>query len=169
MATHSSILTWRLPMDRGVWPWYSLGKNTGVGRHDLLQGIFLTQRLNWCLLCLLHWQVGSLPLAPPGKPLGKNTYSYCIEHVFKTHSLVGSFLFTFISVLTWDGRAGCGLLNSSVMSLITMTLFLFFLCHIDLFFLSVNSFYNPVWRLPTGTQMCSLYTTFTAERITRLK
>ena len=25
-------------------------------------GIFLTQELN---LCLLHWQVGSLPLAPP--------------------------------------------------------------------------------------------------------
>ena len=23
---------------------------------------------NPCLLCLLHWQVGSLPLAPPGKP-----------------------------------------------------------------------------------------------------
>ena len=22
-----------------------------------------------CLLCLLHWQAGSLPLAPPGKPL----------------------------------------------------------------------------------------------------
>ena len=21
-----------------------------------------------CVLCLLHWQVGSLPLAPPGKP-----------------------------------------------------------------------------------------------------
>ena len=22
-----------------------------------------------CLFCLLHWQVGSLPLAPPGKPV----------------------------------------------------------------------------------------------------
>ena len=30
-------------------------------------GIFLTQRLNSCLLCLLHWQAGSLPLMPPGK------------------------------------------------------------------------------------------------------
>ena len=27
-----------------------------------LQGIFLTQGLNPHLLCLLHWQVGSLPL-----------------------------------------------------------------------------------------------------------
>ena len=34
----------------------------------LLQGIFLIQGLNPGLLCLLHWQVGSLPLAPPGKP-----------------------------------------------------------------------------------------------------
>ena len=33
----------------------------------LLQGIF-TQGLNLCLLCPLHWQVGSLPLVPPGKP-----------------------------------------------------------------------------------------------------
>ena len=32
------------------------------------RGIFLIQRSNACLLCLLHWQMGSLPLAPPGKP-----------------------------------------------------------------------------------------------------
>ena len=38
----------------------SPGKNTGVGCHALLQGIFLTQGLN--LLCLLHWQVDSLLL-----------------------------------------------------------------------------------------------------------
>ena len=46
----------------------SLGKNTGVDSHDLLQGIFLTQGSKTPLLCLLHLQVGSLPLAPPGKP-----------------------------------------------------------------------------------------------------
>ena len=34
----------------------------------LLQGILPTQGLNLRLLCLLHWQVGSLPLVPPGKP-----------------------------------------------------------------------------------------------------
>ena len=34
----------------------------------LLQGIFPTQGSNLCLLCLLHWQSGSLPVAPPGKP-----------------------------------------------------------------------------------------------------
>jgi len=33
----------------------------------LLQGIFPTQGLNPCLLCLLHWQGDSLPLVTPGK------------------------------------------------------------------------------------------------------
>ena len=37
----------------------SPGKNTGVGCHALLQGIFPTQGSNLCLPCLLHWQVGS--------------------------------------------------------------------------------------------------------------
>ena len=37
--------------------------------HVLLQEIFPTQGLNPCLLCLLHWQVGSLLLEPPVKPL----------------------------------------------------------------------------------------------------
>ena len=46
----------------------SPGKNTGVGCHALLQGIFPTQWLNPCLLCLLNWQPGSLPLARPRKP-----------------------------------------------------------------------------------------------------
>ena len=44
------------------------GKNTGVGCHALLQGIFPTQGSNQSFLYLLHWQMGSLPLAQPGKP-----------------------------------------------------------------------------------------------------
>ena len=48
---------------------YSPGKNTGVGCHALLQGIFPTQGSNPHLFCLLHWQAGSSPLAPPGKPI----------------------------------------------------------------------------------------------------
>ena len=34
-----------------------------------LQGIFPTQGSNLHLLCLLHWQAGSLPLVPLGKSL----------------------------------------------------------------------------------------------------
>ena len=45
----------------------SPGKNTGVGCHALLQGIFPTQGLNPGLLCLLHRHMDSLPLVPPGK------------------------------------------------------------------------------------------------------
>ena len=40
------------------------------GLHVLLQGIFPTQGVNPHLLCLLHWQGGSLPLVPSGKPKG---------------------------------------------------------------------------------------------------
>ena len=45
-------------------PWDSPGKNTGVGCHFLLQGIFPTQGWN---PGLLHWQVDSLPLHHLGK------------------------------------------------------------------------------------------------------
>ena len=45
---------------------HSLGKNIGKHCHFLLQRIFLTQGSNTRLLHLLHWQAGSLPLAPPG-------------------------------------------------------------------------------------------------------
>ena len=41
-------------------------KNTGVGRHALLQRIFPTQGSNLRLLRLLHWQAGSLLAEPPG-------------------------------------------------------------------------------------------------------
>ena len=46
----------------------SPSKNTGVDCHALLQGVFLTQGSNPPILCLLHWQAGSLPLVPSGKP-----------------------------------------------------------------------------------------------------
>ena len=49
-------------------PWNSPGKNTGVGCQSLLQGIFPTQGSSPCLLCLLHWQAGSLPLSHQGSP-----------------------------------------------------------------------------------------------------
>ena len=43
--------------------------NTGVGCHELLQGIFLIQGSNPHLLSLLHWKEGSLPLVSLEKPL----------------------------------------------------------------------------------------------------
>ena len=43
-----------------------LGKNTGVGGHFLLQGIFLTQESNWSIL---PWHVEFLPLNHQGSPM----------------------------------------------------------------------------------------------------
>ena len=43
-------------------------KNTGVGCHALLQGVFPTQGLNPHILVSCTGRQGSLPLAPPGKP-----------------------------------------------------------------------------------------------------
>ena len=43
------------------------GKNTGMACHAFLQGPSLASD-GTCVSCFLHWQVGSLPLVPPGKP-----------------------------------------------------------------------------------------------------
>ena len=54
-------------------PWNYPGKNTGVGCHFLLQGIFLTQGSNPCLLGFLHWQADSFRTESPGKPIHLST------------------------------------------------------------------------------------------------
>ena len=46
----------------------SVGKNTGVACHALLQGIFKRSTLQELNPHLLHWQAGSLPLVPPVEP-----------------------------------------------------------------------------------------------------
>ena len=64
-STHQALLSWDSP-----------GTNTGVGCHALTQGIFPTQGSNLHLLCLLHWQAGSLPLTLPGKPITMVCHKY---------------------------------------------------------------------------------------------
>ena len=54
---------------RFLCPWNFPDKNTGMGCHFLLQGIFPTQGLNPRFLRLLHWQTDSLPLSHPGSPI----------------------------------------------------------------------------------------------------
>ena len=53
-----------------------------------VHGILQATEIEPHLLCLLHWQVDSLPLAPPGKPvMGLHTCKCCLW--FKTsHSIV---------------------------------------------------------------------------------
>ena len=48
---------------RFLYPWDFPGKNTRMSCLFLIKGIFPTQGLNLCLLCLLHWQADSLPLS----------------------------------------------------------------------------------------------------------
>ena len=62
-AVSNSLWPHRLWATGLLCPWdYFPVKNTGVGCHFLLQGMFLTQGLNAYLLCLLLWQADSLPL-----------------------------------------------------------------------------------------------------------
>ena len=65
----------------------SSGKNTGAVCPFLLQGIFLTQRSNGHLLCLLHRQADTLPLTtPPGKPI-YIAYGHRKEPIWKGYIL----------------------------------------------------------------------------------
>ena len=61
----NSVRPHELEPTRILYPCDSPGKNPGVGGHSLLQEIFPTQRSSPRLSHLLHWQVGSVPLAPP--------------------------------------------------------------------------------------------------------
>ena len=79
-----SCLTLCNPMDLSQLdscPWNFPGKNTGVGCHFLLQGIFMTQGLNLHLWCLMHWQVNSLLLNCLRSPLFTRLYLILIIHV----------------------------------------------------------------------------------------
>ena len=73
MSDLCDLVSCRPQLARPRCPWDFPGKQTGVGCYALPQGIFLTQRSNPSLLHLLHWQGGSLPLVPPGKPPSMNT------------------------------------------------------------------------------------------------
>ena len=55
---------------RPLCPWDSPGKNTGVGCHFLLQGIFPTQESNPCHLLA----DGFFTTEPPGKPIKNQLY-----------------------------------------------------------------------------------------------
>ena len=64
-------VTYQAPLAMGF-----LRQEHWSGCHFLFQGIFPTQGLNPHLLYLLHWQAGSLPLAPPGKLPGSANIRY---------------------------------------------------------------------------------------------
>ena len=86
--------------------------------HLLLQGIFPTQGLKLHLLHLLHWQVGSLSVEPPGKPWAQdsmNSNSWNLGHNLKPFSLLAVLLPSvcgFIEMISstswsWASRYSC--------------------------------------------------------------
>ena len=91
----------RLLPARLLCPWGSPGKNTGVGCHFLLQGIFPTQGLN---AHLLHGQTDSLPLSHP-----HYHYHYTKHPLYKTSPvrqiLVWSLTWCCIIIVTSSFRA----------------------------------------------------------------
>ena len=80
MLSHSVVSDSLRPY--GLWPtrllcpWNFPGKNTRVGCHFLLQGIFPSQGTNPSLLWLLHWPTDSLSLSH----LGSLTTSFSHGH-----------------------------------------------------------------------------------------
>ena len=75
-----SLQPYGLQSSRLLCPQDSPGKNTGVAAISSSRGSS-RPRDQTCISCLLHWQVGSLPLVPPGKPLpwySSHLYSYYI-------------------------------------------------------------------------------------------
>ena len=72
VSMHSGSVMSNSKTPRFLCPWNLPGKNTAVGCHFLLQGIFPTQGSN---LYLLHWQEDSFTTEQPGKPLNHCTTS----------------------------------------------------------------------------------------------
>ena len=77
--TSNSLQACELQPTRLLCPWDSLGKNTGVGNHIPLQGIFATQGLN---LCLLHCRQILYLLSHQGRE------QYTVSHSVQFSSVV---------------------------------------------------------------------------------
>ena len=103
-----SLWSHRLQPARFLCPWNFLGRNTQVGCHFRLQGVFLTQGSNTYLLCLLHWQMDFFTTVPPWNPIYYINeilkcgllfcqFSYCIMHLRLIHIITNTNSSLFLS------------------------------------------------------------------------
>ena len=83
VLSHLCVRLSGLLSTRPLCPLDSPDQNNGVGCHDLCQEIFPTQESSPHILCLLHWQAGSLSLVSPGKPL------HMVHSFFKLFIYIG--------------------------------------------------------------------------------
>ena len=91
-----SLWPFELQSTRLLCPWNFSGKNTEVGCHFFLQGIFLTQGMNLRLLCLLycvgfftHWAIREVPLSHTLKGNSLQSSSLCSSFLCDTGSRLG--------------------------------------------------------------------------------
>ena len=94
-------------LQAGIWEWVALPSSRGSSR----------PREDPCLLHLLHWQVGSLPLVPPGKP--SLPHPGIKPTVFMSPALIGEF---FTTSTTWEAQ-------KKLESVVHITLHIAFLFH----------------------------------------
>ena len=92
-----------------------------MGCHFLLQGIFSTQGSNLHLLCLLHWQVESLPLAPPEKYVciyiyTWDVYIYTPEKYVYIYIYIHLFIYACMCAWLQSGPTFCNPMDSSLPS-----------------------------------------------------
>ena len=87
--------------DRLLCTWNFAGKNTGVGCHFLLQGIFLIWGSYTHLLHILHWQASSFSLSHLGSP------GYIIHSVSQCSRVYHHFLFNIKHKFLSSGKIPC--------------------------------------------------------------
>ena len=76
----------------------------------LLHGIFWTQGSNPCLLCLLHWQVHSLPLVTHRKPLISVLCLFTLAYKFLIFQLLISLIWILWNVFSFSSSSVSNLL-----------------------------------------------------------
>ena len=75
-------------MDCSLYPWDYPGKNTGVGSHSLLQGIFLTQRSKPGSPTL---QAESLLPESPGS-IGMEMYNWMLSFLWQPEQVITAWM-----------------------------------------------------------------------------
>ena len=76
--------------------WNFPGKNTGVGQPFPAAGDLPNPEIKFSSLHLLHWQAGSLPRLPPGKPINTYTYTYVYTHTYCIHTCTHKHTYMYI-------------------------------------------------------------------------